>query len=575
MTKRPAQPPELDSPQPSGHSTETLPRDGNSETSQLASLLTAPRWRTGWHWLRRGLPLVPVAGLAALLLGTAMSQESSSTAQDEACPPYEPVMDRYRYLRALSLDLRGHLPSAEEIAQLDELQDVPEEWIDSWLTSADFAGQVVRKHHELLWNNITNVQIYNANDMLGTSGGLYYRRQLATMYRGAAVPCNDKPATYKSDGSLVTEVMSDGSKREGYVMVSPYWNPSTSVKVCGFDAQANAVSRIGTDCSTRDALDDPNCGCGPRLQWCGLDSARGPILQAMGEDLDRRISSMVTRNASYLELFSGRTAYVNGPLTEYYKNQAEFYANVKLTPLSIDKSTLPNLEYKDKDTWVPVTLPEGHAGILTSPGYLVRFQTNRARANRFFNAFLCQPFQPPEGGIPSSGDEIPTQDLQERDGCNYCHTLLEPSAAYWGRWGEQGAGYLAPDTYTPVRDDCQQCALTGQGCSDMCKRSYVIKALTSEEDPYLGMLKSYEFRKPEHVDHIEQGPQMLAQLGVQDGRLPDCVARTAFQWLLGRAPTTDEEGWVDELSYDFVASGYRYGSLVKAIVTDPNYRRVE
>lgn len=544
-------------------------------TSGPHASVAAPRGlqrrQTGW---RKLLLLTPVLALAGLLLSPAMSTETTTT-QDEACPPYEPVMDRYRYLRALSLDLRGKLPSTDEISSLDEQADVPDAIIDQWLGSQEFASQVVRKHHELLWNNVTNVQLYAASDLMTVTSGLYYRRLLGTLYRGAAVSCNDKPAQYTADGSLVTELMSDGSRREGYVMVAPYWAPTTQIKVCGFDAQTNLLSRTGTDCATRDGLDDANCGCGPRLQWCGLDSARGPILQAMGEDIDRRIADVITRDASYLELFSGTKAYVNGPLTEYYRNQAEFFANVKLTPLSIDKDTLPNLQYKDKDTWVSVPLPEGHAGILTSPGYLIRFQTNRARANRFFNAFLCQPFQPPEGGIPTSGDEIPTQDLQERDGCMYCHTLLEPSAAYWGRWGEQGAGYLHPDTYTPLRDDCERCALTGQGCSDMCKRSYVIKALTSEEDPYLGMLKSYEFRKPEHVDHIEQGPQLLVQLGVEDGRLPECVVRTAFQWLLGRTPTSEEESWVDELSYDFVSSGYHYRSLVKAIVTNPNYRRVE
>ena len=30
-------------------------------------------------------------------------------------------------------------------------------------------------------------------------------------------------------------------------------------------------------------------------------------------------------------------------------------------------------------------------------------ESNRGRANRFYNAFLCQPFQPPDGGIPNVG----------------------------------------------------------------------------------------------------------------------------------------------------------------------------
>lgn len=525
--------------------------------------------------LYKAFLLSPVVALGLLLLGPALSGEVSSTAEEDACPPYEPNLSRERYLRSLSLDLRGKLPTPQEQEEIQVQSDVPESLIDQWLASPEFASRVTRLHRELLWNNVSNVTLNSASITMGTSGGMYYRRQLALMYRGVAVPCNDEPAQFTPDGQLVTRKMEDGSNREGYVLVKPYWAPTTTLKVCGFDAQTAAISRTGTDCSTRDALDDPGCGCGPELQWCSLKSTEVTILQAMAEDVDRRVTQLVLEDRPYLDLFEGHDAYVNGPLVHFWRHLPEFFGTVKYTPISFDRDDLPELKFDDKTTWVKMTMPDAHAGILTSPGYLTRFQTNRARANRFFNAFLCQPFQPPEGGIPSTGDSFPTLDLQVRDGCKYCHTLLEPSASYWGRWSEQGGGYLDPQNYTPSRDDCERCALTGQGCTDQCRRQYIIKALTEEEEPWLGMFKPYEFRHEEHIDHIEQGPRMLAQLGVQDGRIPDCVTRTAFHWLMGRDPLTEEEAWIDELSYEFVASGYRYRSLVKSIVTSPNYRRVE
>ena len=54
------------------------------------------------------------------------------------------------------------------------------------------------------------------------------------------------------------------------------------------------------------------------------------------------------------------------------------------------------------DNWVLIQLDEEHAGVLTRPAYLIRFQTNRGRADRFYTNFLCQPFEPPEEGLPVS-----------------------------------------------------------------------------------------------------------------------------------------------------------------------------
>ncbi len=59
---------------------------------------------------------------------------------------------------------------------------------------------------------------------------------------------------------------------------------------------------------------------------------------------------------------------------------------------------------------------------------------------------------------------------------------------------------------------------------------------------------------------------------VADGRLPDCVSQTAATWLLGRSPDAEEGAWLDQLSADFVQSGFSYRSLVRAILTSPVYR---
>ena len=258
--------------------------------------------------------------------------------------------------------------------------------------------------------------------------------------------------------------------------------------------------------------------------------------------LEKQIEAWAAEGRPYTDLFSEATLWVNGPMVHFYKHQANMPGNIRLTPLPFDVSLLPKLEFTDKDTWVKIPLPPSAAGILTHPAYLLRFQTDRARASRFFNVFLCQPFQAPEGGIPVAGvSEVFEPDLQKRTGCKYCHVLLEPAAGYWGRWTPYGAGFLDPQTFPAQRADCITCALTGNNCSADCKSFYLTKALAPPEKAWLGWLLPYNYKQPQHFKNIEQGPKLLAMTAQADNRLPRCVARSTAEWLLGRDLLAEED----------------------------------
>jgi hypothetical protein len=512
--------------------------------------------------------------LAVLLLAAPALAQVPNEA--DRCAPDEPALDAQRYLRALSLDLRGTLPTPEEQDAVEaDPDDALDAFVDAWLSSDEFAAQVVRRHKALLWDNLTNLQLLAVNAGLDRSGQVYYRRQLARLYRGDIVPCLDEPARFGPDGRILTRA--DGAaNREGWVEVHPYWDPSQTLHVCAFDAQPAEVSPAGTDCGTLAAYADPACGCGPDLRWCFQGASHQPVVQSMGEALDRLIFAQIREDRPYTELFDTRRAFVNGPLAYFYRHQTGVPRTYTYQPVPLDPQRLPDLAFTDRDHWEEVTLPAEHAGILTRDAYLLRFQTNRARANRFFDAFLCRPFSPPEGGLPvSDAASARNPDLQQRDGCKYCHAILEPASAYWGRWSTQGIAWLDPDRFPPTRDDCRLCALHGAACSTECRTFYVTQALSPEEQPYLGMLQSYEFRREDHVRNIERGPRLLAYTTIADGRLPACVTRRAAEWLLARDLDADGDAdWMADLTRGFVANDYSYRWLVRQIVTSPRYRRV-
>ena len=515
-------------------------------------------------------------GATALVLTVTGGVASGQLANEELlCRADDPTMDKYGYLRSLFLDLAGTVPTPADYARLDDVEDVPESMIDELLAGEAFVERAVRIHQSFLWNNVENVALLNYRTAFRISGGLYWRTRPAFTYRGDFVPCRNEPATFDANGDPIFVDEGEDVRREGYVEVAPYWDPTQTIRVCAADAQTRAVSPTGSDCRTNSGFNDPKCGCGPNLNLCRYGNYSA-IARAMAEDVDRRIASVIREDRAHTDLFTSRQAFVNGPLVHFLRHQTFVPAGVSMEPLSYEPDRLPELAYAgDYDRWEEIQVADGHAGVLTSPAFLLRFQTNRARASRFFEAFLCQPFSPPPGGLPGADPNAPPHpDLQQRDGCKYCHALLEPAAAYWGRWAERGAGFLDPQRYPESREDCLTCAMSGQLCSRECRLFYVTRPASSLEMEYAGSLNAYNFLRPAHRRHVERGPELLVATAIVDDRFPRCMARRAMEGFFGRPLADDETEWLEALGRSFVSGDYRYRALVKAIVTSPVYRRV-
>jgi hypothetical protein len=517
--------------------------------------------------------------LALCLAPPIASAQSSPPPNEEAvCAPEQPALSDTEYLRAVSLDLRGRVP---DLAEYDAATDpaMIEAMIAEWTASEPFVERMVRRHRALLWNNVSNFVLLNAQVTLSTSpeGVLFRNGTRATAFRGDNVACLNEPARFAPDGRPVTRSSTSPRgvpvEREGYVLVRPYWAPSTEVRVCAFDAQEAERSARGIACGSPAGLGDTGCGCGPGLRWCATGAVGRIISAQLGLEVEQRIAAVMRDGGRYEELFTSRRAFVNGPILHLYRHLSRIPGPIVFRPLPVPEEDLPERAFDDLG-WAEIELPEQHAGILTSPAYLLRFQTQRARASRFYDAFVCEPFQPPAGGIPASGDEeARIVDLQRRPGCLYCHAQLEPASASWGRWTSAGVGWLGPDAFPAMREDCRDCALGRIACAPECSQRYVTRALSPEQRPYLGMLHALEFMRPEHVSYPDDGPARLVRSTIADGRLPQCVTRRTAEWLLGRPLGEPERPWLDAVARDFVASGMRMPGLVQAIVTHPTYRR--
>ena len=369
-------------------------------------------------------------------------------------------------------------------------------------------------------------------------------------------------------------------RREGWVLARPYWTDGRWVKTCAYEAQTRteSVTRRAT-CRMRTLL-DASCGCGPDGAWCApftgeaLRPSRtvSQVVRALNQEPLEIIASVVARDEDYATIFTTRRGMANGVLAYANRYQVEQMGELDFTA-SAPPESLPDVPRSDP-TWRAYVRAPQHSGVLTTPVYLARFPTLRARINRFRTTFLCRPF------VPSSDPPAPPEsschaeaNLARRCGCQYCHATIEPLGAAWGRWAERSTRYLDPARFPSFDPACAGCS--GNACPERC-RVYVTAPLDGDSLRFLGTFAPYLYRSPEEIRRIEEGPRSLITDALASQELQACAAQTAWARLLNR-PMSEAERTraLPSLVRDFEASGRSYRALVRAVVTSPAYRRVD
>lgn len=526
-----------------------------------------------------------------LLLLAALLAAGPARGQAPICADAEPTLSPGRYLRALSLHLTGAPPAVEALTaarEADDLDDVAAAVLPQMLATDAFAQAVVRRHRALLWPQAELVRL-DLRSFRSADGEPVHFRYLGIEYRNPtgeriafAPTCADRPAEFDDEGRIVTapHPQGEGAIQEGWVEVEPHWAPGTTVRICAFDAQDRPSSSDGVDCATAAGKRHPECGCGPNLIRCAPDvtgigrdyfwrSQGDPVGAALTASLERHIFEVIADDRPYLDLFTDAVIWVNGPLSWYLRHHLRW-----LDDTTIDPARVPEIPFAERETWRPARLGAERAGVLTHPLFLKRFTRNRARGTHVLEMLLCQPLSPPASGLPPADPAAALDpDLQRRDGCKYCHAILEPAAAYFGRWSERGVAYLDPDRYPLFSQACFDAA-QGRGPGRPECLQYIGRTQVPKLVPLIGYLQQSVFLSDRHLVHIDEGPAAQMRVATASGQLPRCVAQRTAEWLLGRTLDLDGDAeWLDALARDLVHDGLSYRGLVWSIVTDDRFRR--
>ncbi|GEN05460.1 Protein of unknown function [Myxococcus fulvus] len=382
-------------------------------------------------------------------------------------------------------------------------------------------------------------------------------------------------------------------QREGFVnRPAGYWAPEgapATVKVCAIEAQERVENPWTREsCEAARFANDRSCGCGVGMRRCevpAIGATTDPLyvrnvydlrVAAFNDEPLRIADSVIRNDEPYYNILTTRRSFVNGPLSELYRQRQGVGVFNVTAPAPLE--AIPAVAYADTATWQPYTRDEAHSGILTTPSFLYRFPTHRARVSEFYEAFLCKTFVPAsDGNLPAPEDACNRENnLAKRCGCNYCHATIEPTGAHWGRYGERTAQFLNPDQFPRLDPKCRDCAIAGDtNCGGECSQ-YVMQAYDGDGASSLGMLKTYLYRTADEEQNIEAGPRLLVERMFQSGELERCTVKRVWNEFLGRPMSAEEQRmYLAPLASEFAKNGHRFKALIERVVTTDAYRRID
>lgn len=320
-------------------------------------------------------------------------------------------------------------------------------------------------------------------------------------------------------------------ENERVATVSPWWNPSGSVRVCQ-TVMANDVcganlggcipldSRVvnrRVDAFLEPLAHDANSFFDDVFEGLTLEPAM-LIAKSVQEDRDYRsvltTTETVVLGAVETFLLSAKGSSLRTQAAGNFANGANLRSN---------DST--------RKSWRWVERAGNNAGVLTTPQFQQATNGYRAKANRAYEAFLCRQFVIPPGVSDTDPDEL---DLTKRQPCASCHIDLEPMGNMFKRWPEMGTNFL-----------------------------------------YNASLNSAGSFRLHPSGEVEQGVDVpgLARILVKDDRFAECAVQRAYEFLVGRAPEEyDFEQTIPKWKSMFVQNGYKLWPVMQEIIRSVHFQ---
>ncbi len=300
--------------------------------------------------------------------------------------------------------------------------------------------------------------------------------------------------------------------------VSVFWYPGivawacpSIVKACGQDLSSCFVQ-------SPDEEEARNAELGTTETF----DSRYAVIKSLSRQAAGLATAVAVQNYPYTKVLEPGLTAVDGAVAHFYGQRHHF----KINELNLNEEVIQIVESTAfGDTRFRLLKTSGYdyssGGILSTFGWLRRYDKNRTRANELYKRLLCREFT---ADLPRVFPQDPGN-LRVAPGCSGCHATLDPLADFFMVWGEGG------DLYSGG-----QAAVT---------TTFNSKTGTSVAD--------------------------LAEIVRGDKAFATCTVQNVWKWLMGRKFYVDEETLRTKLTDYFLTTNYSFRELVYAISTHPAF----
>lgn len=419
---------------------------------------------------------------------------------------YDAALRRAQYL------LNGTTPTDADFANMGGTSDKYKSSIDYFLNHPNFY-QVLLRYHErvfgvglkddylddLKMDDITSQQSKFAKircSHTGTGSSLRYHCEWSSTTRGST--SGNCPISYEQG-------------------VSVFWYPGVVAWVC-----PQIVKTCGSDLSRCFIeSDDENEAKNSEVGATEVFDSKFAVIKSLSRQSAGLATAIAVANYPYTKILEPGVTAIDGAVAHLYRQGHHFELSKMNLPemLMNIASTVSLNDTRFKIVNTGKSYESG--GIISTFGWLRRYEKNRTRANQLYERLLCRKFT---SALPTVFPQDPGN-LRTTAGCSGCHSTLDPLADFFTTWGEGGDLYAGTKTATAT-------------------------AFGGKSGTYLSD---------------------LAEIIRNDNAFGTCQVEHAFEWMMGRKFYHSEADLRAALTAYFVSTNYSFKELLYSIATHPAF----
>ena len=434
---------------------------------------------------------------AAILSFVSTPMSSSFAGTD-----YERALKRAKYL------LNGNYPTDQEFSSYSVSKDSFEIAVRSYLNSPNLYDTLLRYHERVLGVGLPPEYLDELlnEDIDNTSSKL------------ARIRCSDQGSRMTCYWASADEGSKVSSCPESWMVATGiFWYPGVIAWVCP-TVQRSCGSDLA-NCFIE--FEDESLARNAELGSTAAFDTRSAVIKSLSKQSAGIATAIVLGSYPYTKILEPGVTAVDGAIAHFLKQSHHFdLAKLNLNQELVDIiKSIPLTETKFRLAYTGSSYEQG--GILSTFGWLRRYDKNRTRANQLYERLLCRKFT---SALPTVFPQDPGN-LREAPGCSGCHATLDPLADFFKAWGEGADLYEGRQTSVSTTFGGQ----SGSYVSD------------------------------------------LANIIRNDNAFSTCTVQNVWEFLMGREFYDGEADLRAALTEYFVTTNFDFKELLFAVITHPAF----